>query len=98
VQAELHTTPWGQLTEVSSAHSVLVIAAESKVSGLGVKEPQYCVEWQPEGHRLDRGKEWFERIGRNNALYNFIIDTVCPLRNQSMITLPIWLSYISDNI
>jgi len=98
VQAELQATPWGQLTDVSPAHYVLVIAAELKVSGIGVKEPQYCVEWQPEGNRLDRGNEWFERIGRNNALYNFIIGTVCPLRNHSVITLPIWLSYISDNI
>jgi len=57
VQTELHATPLGQLTEVSPAHNVLIIAAERKVSGIDVKEPQYCVEWQPEGHRLDKGNE-----------------------------------------
>jgi hypothetical protein len=57
VQAELHATPWGQRTGGSPAHNVLDIAAEHKVSGTAVMEPQDCVEWQPEGHRLYTGNE-----------------------------------------
>jgi len=33
VQAELHPTPWGQLTGGSPAHNVLDRAAEHKLSG-----------------------------------------------------------------
>lgn len=57
MQAELHATPWGQRTGGSPAHNVLDIAAEHKVSGTAVMEPQDCVEWQPEGHRLYTGNE-----------------------------------------
>jgi hypothetical protein len=57
VQAELHATPLDQLTGGSPAHNVLDIAAEHKVSCIAVTEPNDCVEWQPEGHRLDTGNE-----------------------------------------
>jgi hypothetical protein len=57
VHAELHATPWGQPTGGTPAHNVLHIAAEHPVSGIAVTEPQECVEWQPEVHRLDRGNE-----------------------------------------
>jgi hypothetical protein len=94
MQAELHATPLGQLTAVSPAYNVLDIAAEHKVSGRAWTEPQGCLQWQPESHRLDIGKEWFERISRTNAIYNFIFDTLCLLRNHTTINLPIWFNYI----
>jgi hypothetical protein len=89
---------WGQLKEGWPAHNVLDIAAEHKVSGIAVSEPQDCVVWQPEGHRLDRRNEWFERIGRTNAQYNFIIDTLCTLRSHRVINILIWLNYITGNV